>query len=137
MAERIIEFSEVSMRKIGDVKEALAIFLPQNYGYKQIVKAYFEAYEISDGRGNTFSVAPYLGKDINAVYNALPAKFTQALPIEVAQKQASLFSLIAKKAEAERRPLKEVAKEYFKKEQESDGGVRPRPPFDEDLATRS
>jgi hypothetical protein len=134
-----IEFNEVSMREIRDVKEALEIFLEQGYGYKQIVKAYFEAYEISDGRGNTFSVAPYAGKDLNEVYDNLPNNFKQALPLQVVKKQAMLFTELVKESEKQGKPLKEVAKEYFRPRPDSD--VRPpfdgdvRPPFDREINT--
>lgn len=134
---REIEFNEVTMREIRDVKEALEIFLEQGYGYKQIVKAYFEAYEISDGRGNSFSVAPYAGMDLKEVYEKLPNNFKQALPVEVVEKQADLFKKLAEVSDKEGKPLKEVAKEYFKKREDSD--VRPpfdgdvRPPFDREI----
>jgi len=130
---KVIEFSEVSMRKIDNVKEALAIFLKQGYGYKQIVKAYFEAYEISDGRGNSFSVAPYAGRDFKEVYEKLPNNFKQAIPVQVVERQSIIFSLLSEKADKEGRPLKELAKEYFRPR--TDENVRPpfdgnvRPPF--------
>jgi hypothetical protein len=134
---REIAFTEASMRKIPNVKEALAIFLKQGYGYKQIVKAYFEAYEISDGRGNSFSVAPYAGMDLKEVYEKLPNNFKQALPVEVVQKQADLFKKLAEASEKLNKPLKEVAKEYFKPRDRNDENVRPpfngeiRNPFNE------
>lgn len=126
---REIAFTEASMRKITNVKEALAIFLKQGYGYKQIVKAYFEAYEISDGRGNSFSVAPYAGMDLNEVYDKLPNNFKQAVPVEVVAKQAQLFKKLAEVSDKLGKPLKEVAKEYFRPK--TDENVRP--PFDGEI----
>ena len=123
-----IDFSENSMRQIKSVKEALEIFTKQGYGYKQIVKKYFEAYEISNGRGATFSVAPFTNASPSELYEKLPNNFKQLLPIEVVEKQNAIFKQLVEVSNKEGKPLKEVAKEYFKPKSDSDGEVRPREP---------
>lgn len=126
--ENILEFSEYNMRKIGDVKKALDIFTKQGYGYKQIVKKYFEAFEISNGRGATFSVAPFTNASPSELYEKLPKNFKQLLPIEVVEKQNAIFKQLVQISEKEGKPLKEVAKEYFKPKNDNDGEVRPKEP---------
>lgn len=135
-----ITFDENSMRKIGNVKEALAIFQKQGYGYKAIVKKFFEAYEINDGRGNTFSIAPYVNvSDFNTFYENLPTNFKQLLPIEVVEKQNKLFKELLEVSKKENKPLKEVAKDYFKPKKREDEILDPKEPIfsDKDVATKA
>ena len=106
-----MEFTEQSMRSIGDLNKALDIFTKVGYGQKAIVKLYQQAHEIVLNASVSYSVLPFkktTAEERTALFEKLPLTFKTAITIEQVEKFKKIYDDVAKVAEVEGLPIREA-----------------------------